>query len=149
MRLSDFGPQEVPILDLRRHGPWGTYYPIIRSHPGLEVGNPNKRPNNWRWDVLLYHNANGAGAAAQSLDRAANALLMYIYLPSITRSVQSRDSRFPFFYFFVALVRIRDSKRQGWQDTWVRYYYQRPFSTPGAYGPYLRKLMLMDYGSCL
>ncbi|KAG6310685.1 hypothetical protein E4U22_003144, partial [Claviceps purpurea] len=49
-------------------------------------------------------------------------------------------SRFIYFHFFMALVRIKDIKRIGWQDTWARYYGQRPFPTPG---PYLRKSMLM------
>ncbi|KAG6117171.1 hypothetical protein E4U14_008055 [Claviceps sp. LM454 group G7] len=49
-------------------------------------------------------------------------------------------SRFLYFHFFMALVRIRDIKRIGWQDTWARYYGQRPFPTPG---PYLRKSLLM------
>ncbi|KAG6087021.1 hypothetical protein E4U15_000202 [Claviceps sp. LM218 group G6] len=40
-------------------------------------------------------------------------------------------SRFLCFHFFMALVRIRDIKRIGWQDTWARYYGQRPFPTLG------------------
>ncbi|KAG6154114.1 hypothetical protein E4U51_008710 [Claviceps purpurea] len=49
-------------------------------------------------------------------------------------------SRFLYFHFFMALVRIKDIQQTGWQDTWARYYDQRPFPTPGRY---LRKSMLM------
>ncbi|KAI1495461.1 hypothetical protein F5X99DRAFT_403459 [Biscogniauxia marginata] len=49
-------------------------------------------------------------------------------------------SRFLYFHFIMALVRIKDLKRSDWQDVWARYYTQRPFPTPG---PYLRKNMLL------
>ncbi|KAK3360846.1 hypothetical protein B0T24DRAFT_123940 [Lasiosphaeria ovina] len=49
-------------------------------------------------------------------------------------------SRFMYFKFIMALVRIKDIKRQGWQDIWARYYQQRPFPTPGNY---LRRSMLL------
>ena len=49
-------------------------------------------------------------------------------------------SRFMYFHFIMALIRIKDVKRQGWQDVWARYYQQRPFPTPGNY---LRRSMLL------
>ncbi|KAK3360830.1 hypothetical protein B0T24DRAFT_660656 [Lasiosphaeria ovina] len=49
-------------------------------------------------------------------------------------------TRFMYFHFMMALVRIKDVKRQGWQDVWARYYQQRPFPTPGNY---LRRSMLL------
>ncbi|KAG5981937.1 hypothetical protein E4U54_006444, partial [Claviceps lovelessii] len=49
-------------------------------------------------------------------------------------------ARFLYFHFIMALVRIRDLQRAGWQNTWARYYTQRPFPTPK---PYIRKSMLI------
>ncbi|KAH8897722.1 hypothetical protein GQ53DRAFT_778019 [Thozetella sp. PMI_491] len=49
-------------------------------------------------------------------------------------------SRFLYFHFIMALVRIKDLRRQGWQDIWARYYEQRPFPTPGNY---MRQSMLL------
>ncbi|KAG6123845.1 hypothetical protein E4U12_000574 [Claviceps purpurea] len=222
---------EVPILDIRRGGVSTCILAIYSKSDG--VGKPEKRPKNWRRDVLQYYNGNGVdhekrsdqvwchvsgnwfheddikaahivpyfldfegvgellfGERAQSLKRAGNALLMSkriegwfdnyhlvivpvdvtenpitrwrtdIISPSImgaqyngllcASELDGREltfhnekrpvSRFLYFHFFMALVRIKDIKRIGWQDTWARYYGQRPFPTPG---PYLRKSMLM------
>lgn len=49
-------------------------------------------------------------------------------------------SRFLYFHFVMALVRINDLKPRGWQDVWARYYEQRPFPTPGNY---MRQGMLL------
>ncbi|KAJ0164081.1 hypothetical protein CTA2_1793 [Colletotrichum tanaceti] len=49
-------------------------------------------------------------------------------------------SRFLYFHFIMALVRIRNTERQGWQNIWARYHQHRPFPTPG---PYIRKTMLL------
>ncbi|KAK0728447.1 hypothetical protein B0T26DRAFT_748667 [Lasiosphaeria miniovina] len=49
-------------------------------------------------------------------------------------------SRFMYFHFIMALIRIKDVKRQRWQDVWARYYQQRPFPTPGNY---MRQSMLL------
>ncbi|KAM7211455.1 hypothetical protein V8F06_013159 [Rhypophila decipiens] len=49
-------------------------------------------------------------------------------------------SRFMYFHFIMALIRIKDVKRRGWQDVWARYYQQRPFPTPGNY---MRQSMLL------
>ncbi|EHK46050.1 hypothetical protein TRIATDRAFT_274069 [Trichoderma atroviride IMI 206040] len=49
-------------------------------------------------------------------------------------------SRFLYFHFIMALVRIRDLDRRGWQDVWARYYTQQPFATPGQY---MSKSMLL------
>lgn len=49
-------------------------------------------------------------------------------------------SRFMYFHFLMALIRIKDTKQHGWQDIWARYYQQRPFPTPGNY---MRKSMLL------
>ncbi|EXU99605.1 hypothetical protein X797_007416 [Metarhizium robertsii] len=48
-------------------------------------------------------------------------------------------ARFLYFRFVMALVRIKDVKRAGWQDVWARFYAQRPFPTPGNY---MRKAMI-------
>lgn len=231
IRLADSDPEEVPILDVRRHGVSECLLALYRKSDGL--GHSRRRPTNWRRDALTYYNANGAdhgegsndvwchvsgrwfhkddikaahivpffldfesigevlfGERAQSLGRAGNALLMSnrikgwfdtyhlvivpvdvteepitrwkteIISPSIMNEkyngqfrVSELDgkeltfhnekrpvSRFLYFHFFMALVRIKDIKRDGWQDIWAKYYDQRPFPTPG---PYLRKSMLM------
>jgi hypothetical protein len=49
-------------------------------------------------------------------------------------------ARFLYFHFVMALVRIKSLERQGWEQTWARYYEQRPFPTPGNY---MRKSMLL------
>ncbi|KAG6018358.1 hypothetical protein E4U43_002516 [Claviceps pusilla] len=49
-------------------------------------------------------------------------------------------ARFLYFHFIMALLRIRDLQREGWQTTWARYYTQRPFPTPK---PYIRESMLI------
>jgi hypothetical protein len=49
-------------------------------------------------------------------------------------------SRFLYFHFIMALVRIKDLERRGWQDIWARYHQRRPFPTPGNY---MRKAMLL------
>jgi HNH endonuclease len=49
-------------------------------------------------------------------------------------------SRFLYFHFIMALVRIKDLERRGWQDIWARYYQRRLFPTPGNY---MRKAMLL------
>lgn len=49
-------------------------------------------------------------------------------------------ARFLYFHFIMALIRIKDLKRKGWEDTWARFYTQRPFPTPGRY---MRKSMLL------
>ncbi len=40
----------------------------------------------------------------------------------------------------MALIRIKDLKRYGWEDVWARYYKQRPFPTTGNY---LRRRILL------
>ncbi|KAK1779621.1 hypothetical protein QBC45DRAFT_325613 [Copromyces sp. CBS 386.78] len=42
-------------------------------------------------------------------------------------------SRFLFFRFMLALIRIRQLKRTGWEDVWARYRTNKPFATPGRY----------------
>ncbi|KAM5352789.1 hypothetical protein ACJ41O_005511 [Fusarium nematophilum] len=49
-------------------------------------------------------------------------------------------SRFLYFHFVMALIRIKDIKRRGWDTIWARYYQQRPFPTPGNY---MRQSMLL------
>lgn len=48
-------------------------------------------------------------------------------------------ARFLYFHFIMALIRIKDLKRTGWEDAWAKFYTQRPFPTPGRY---MRKSML-------
>ncbi|KAI0445125.1 hypothetical protein F4803DRAFT_571926 [Xylaria telfairii] len=49
-------------------------------------------------------------------------------------------SRFLYFHFIMALVRMRDIQAEGWKETWARYFTKQPFPTPGNY---LRKTMLL------
>ncbi|KAI1813408.1 hypothetical protein GGS20DRAFT_553439 [Poronia punctata] len=56
------------------------------------------------------------------------------------RSENRPVSRFLYFHFVMALVRIKDLNRPNWQATWARYYEHQPFPTPG---PCLRKSMLL------
>lgn len=42
-------------------------------------------------------------------------------------------SRFLYFRFLMALIRMKDIGIKGWQDAWAKYYTQRPFPTPGRY----------------
>ncbi|KAG6055798.1 hypothetical protein E4U33_007786 [Claviceps sp. LM78 group G4] len=58
MRLADPGPEEVPILDLRRHGVSDCILALYRKSDGLSRS--KGRPRNWRRDALDYYNANGA-----------------------------------------------------------------------------------------
>ncbi|KAG6170267.1 hypothetical protein E4U51_000983 [Claviceps purpurea] len=211
MRLAAPGPEEVPILDLRRHGVSDCTLALYRKSDGVDES--REGPKNWRRDALHYYNANGAdhgegsdvwchvsgrwlfkefinaahivphfldfegvgellfGERAQSLERAGNALLLSkrieswfdkyhlvivpvdatenpitrwrtdVISPSIMNErygdgdlraleLDGREltfhnekrpvSRFLYFHFFMALVRIRDTKRTGWQDTWAR-----------------------------
>lgn len=48
--------------------------------------------------------------------------------------------RFLYFHFVMALIRIKDLQRPGWEDIWARYYEQRPFPTPRKY---MRESMLL------
>lgn len=41
-------------------------------------------------------------------------------------------SRFLYFHFVMALVRIKDFKRPGWETTWIRYYQETPISDTRA-----------------
>ncbi|KAK0721131.1 hypothetical protein B0H67DRAFT_213043 [Lasiosphaeris hirsuta] len=76
--------------------------------------------------------------------------LSYSRPEDITRDLDGKElkfnndkrpvSRFIYFHFIMALIRIKDVKRQGWQDVWARYYQQRPFPTPGNY---MRQSMLL------
>ncbi|KAI5859565.1 hypothetical protein GGS23DRAFT_615964 [Durotheca rogersii] len=48
--------------------------------------------------------------------------------------------RFVYFHFIMALICIKDLKREGWEDVWARYYTRCPFPTPG---PCMRKSVLL------
>ncbi|KAI1120063.1 hypothetical protein F5Y10DRAFT_290414 [Nemania abortiva] len=50
------------------------------------------------------------------------------------------DSRFLYFHFIMALVRIRDIKAPYWKQVWARYFTRQLFPTPGNY---LRQSMLL------
>lgn len=52
--------------------------------------------------------------------------------------------RFLYFHFIMALIRMRDLNRKGWQDVWAKYHQQRPFPTPTQY---MRKSMLLALGT--
>ncbi|KAI1815259.1 hypothetical protein GGS20DRAFT_597237 [Poronia punctata] len=45
-----------------------------------------------------------------------------------------------YFHFIMALVRMKDLSRPGWQEIWAKYYTLRPFATPR---PYMRRTMLL------
>lgn len=47
---------------------------------------------------------------------------------------------FLYFHFIMALIRIKDLQRFGWEAVWARYYEQRPFPTPSKY---MRDSMLL------
>ncbi|KAI1750391.1 hypothetical protein F4782DRAFT_532498 [Xylaria castorea] len=49
-------------------------------------------------------------------------------------------SRFLYFHFIMALVRIRDIHATGWKEVWARYFTKQPFPAPGNY---LRQTMLL------
>ncbi|KAG6289687.1 hypothetical protein E4U09_004801 [Claviceps aff. purpurea] len=196
MRLAAPGPEEVPILDLRRHGVSDCILALYRKSDGVDES--RERPKNWRRDALHYYNANGADHGEGSnvwchvsgrwffkefikaahivpyfldFEGVGNALIMSkrienwfdnyhlvivpvdvtenpitrwrtdVISPSVmnerygagdfrARELDGREltfhnekrptSRFLYFHFFMALVRIRDTKRIGWQDTWAR-----------------------------
>ncbi|KAG6126707.1 hypothetical protein E4U38_006803 [Claviceps purpurea] len=58
MRLAAPGPEEVPILDLRRHGVSDCILALYRKSDGVDES--REGPKNWRRDALHYYNANGA-----------------------------------------------------------------------------------------
>ncbi len=100
---------------------------------------PTERPiRRWRTDVLTSDIANsktdltveGQWIRGQDLDGKELVFL----------GEKRPVSRFLYFHFVMALVRMKDVGRRGWQDAWARYYQERPFPTPG---PYLRKSMLL------
>jgi len=47
---------------------------------------------------------------------------------------------FLYFHFIMALARMRDLRRPGWQVVWARYHQERPFPTSFAY---MRKSMVL------
>ncbi|EHK46066.1 hypothetical protein TRIATDRAFT_88556 [Trichoderma atroviride IMI 206040] len=49
-------------------------------------------------------------------------------------------SRFLYFHFIMALIRIKDLQCLGWENVWARFYNLRPFGTPGNY---MRRNMLL------
>ncbi|PON23266.1 hypothetical protein TGAM01_v207793 [Trichoderma gamsii] len=49
--------------------------------------------------------------------------------------------RFLYFHFIMALIRIKDIQRLGWEAVWARYHEQRPFPTPSKY---MRESMLLS-----
>ncbi|KAI0202598.1 hypothetical protein F4808DRAFT_420699 [Astrocystis sublimbata] len=56
------------------------------------------------------------------------------------RSEARPASRFLYFHFMLALVRMRDIQPHGWKETWARLFTTKPFPTPG---PYLRETILL------
>jgi hypothetical protein len=91
----------------------------------------------WKTDVIssdinntVYHIADRKNYTGKELDGKE----------LVFRGEKRPVSRFLYFHFIIALVRIKDLERRGWQETWARYYQQRPFPTPGNY---MRKAMLL------
>jgi HNH endonuclease len=92
----------------------------------------------WRTDVISsdienteYHKAmDGKAFVGKDLDGKELAFL----------GEKRPVSRFLYFHFVMALVRIKDLQRRNWQDVWARYHQHRPFPTPGNY---MRKVMLL------
>ena len=54
------------------------------------------------------------------------------------RSDNRPAARFLYLRFILALVGIKNLKRQGWEATWAKYHESRPFPT----SPYVRKSIL-------
>jgi len=127
--------------DLRRAGnslllrksieKWFDTYHIL-----IVPANPRETPiMRWRIDVISSSIKNamwadGPGGLGGDLDGK-----------ELTFCNEKRPvSRFMYFHFVMALVRIKDVKRHRWQDVWAQYYQQRPFPTPGNY---MRQSMLL------
>lgn len=80
----------------------------------------------WRTDVIskdIRQVGCGNGLTGNTLD--GKELVFLIEIGPV--------SRFLYFRFIMALIRIRDLDRSGWEDIWARYYTLRPFATLGKY----------------
>lgn len=86
----------------------------------------------WRTDVITsdIRNARFGSHTAKDLDGKELTFL----------NDKRPASRFLYFHFIMALVRLRDTNSREWRDVWARYYTQRPFPTPGKY---MRQSMLL------
>lgn len=87
----------------------------------------------WRTDIISPDIRNSSYVSGRKADELDGKELEFL-------SEKRPVSRFLYFHFIMALVRIKDIQRRGWQDVWARYYEQRPFPTPGNY---MRKSMLL------
>ncbi|ETS02893.1 hypothetical protein M419DRAFT_76407 [Trichoderma reesei RUT C-30] len=43
------------------------------------------------------------------------------------------DAKFLYFHFLIALIRIKDLRRENWSRVWARYYQEQPFPAPSNY----------------
>ncbi|OTA08165.1 hypothetical protein A9Z42_0090970 [Trichoderma parareesei] len=43
------------------------------------------------------------------------------------------DAKFLYFHFLIALIRIKDLRRENWSRIWARYYQEQPFPAPSNY----------------
>lgn len=87
----------------------------------------------WRTDVIssdIRKSSYSVGHIAEELDGKELVFL----------NEKRPVSRFLYFHFIMALVRIKDIQRHGWEGVWARYYEQRPFPTPGNY---MRQSMIL------
>ncbi|KAI5922682.1 hypothetical protein F4810DRAFT_247327 [Camillea tinctor] len=91
----------------------------------------------WRTEVVNPHirkSLIGQGFTGQDIDGKE----------LVFRNHRRPAAYFMYFHFIMALIRIKDLKREGWREIWARYYTQQPFPTPG---PYIRKQLLLGLAS--
>jgi hypothetical protein len=92
----------------------------------------------WKVDIIsndianatVYVTGNGTGITVKDIEGQE---LMFL-------NEKRPTARFLYFHFIMAMVRIKDMDRLGWQKIWAKYYDNRPFATPG---PYMRRTMLL------
>ena len=58
-------------------------------------------------------------------------------------------TRFLYFHFLMALIRIKDLKRLKWESIWARYYEERLFPTPGNYNRHSMQMALAKYSGTI
>ncbi|GKT97716.1 hypothetical protein CT0861_11765 [Colletotrichum tofieldiae] len=91
----------------------------------------------WRVDVISSSIQNTMYTAGHTARELHGKELMFL---NDKRPV----SRFLYFHFIMALIRIKDLNCDKWRDIWARYYEVRPFPTPGNY---MRRSMLLALAS--
>ncbi len=134
-------PENALLLSTRVKSWFDKYQIVIVPADPLEI--PIRR---WRTDVISTDIRNSVAFAEKDAIDAIGEERVIIFGKDLDgrelvfRSDARPASRFMYFHFVMALIRIKDLDRPGWQDAWARYYQERPFPTPG---PYMRKSMLL------